>query len=304
MRIRRPAAVLIGLVAAIVPASSVFAAGANVVYNSLAPAQGNIPSVGGEAYQFGQVGNEITMTQDGATLASATVTLSSWACQTGSWTTADCASTPGAKYNLPITINFYGAPGTDPATQPDQVGSGLPGALIATVTKTFAIPYRPSMNATKCSGSSPYDGLGAWWDSKNQTCQAGMMTNITFNLKAYDISLPQTFVYGIAYNTSGYGAVPYGYGNACNSTEAGCFYDSLNVGLSNDPANLNAGTDPYPGSLWWDTSTAANYCDGGAAGTGTFRFDSPSTTPCWGGGFGGSDSAPWFVPAVKFVAQS
>lgn len=306
VKTRRPVAVAIGVIAAVLPATSVFAAPtatSNVVYNSLAPAQGNIPSLGGQAYQFGQIGNEVTATR-AAKLASVVVTLSTWGCQSGGWSTADCHTTPGAKFTEPITLNFYQAPATDPATQPDIPGSGLPGSLIASVTKTFSIPYRPSMNATKCSGSSPYDGLGAWFDTANETCFAGMMTNITFSLSSLNISLPKTFVYGIAYNTTSYGADPYGTGTACFSTPQGCGYDSLNVGLSNDPANLNKGTDPYPGTLWWDTQTAGYYCDEGVAGTGTFRFDSPSTTPCWGSGFGGSDSAPWYVPAVEFVAKA
>ena len=306
VKIRRPVAVAIGLVAAIVPATSVFAAPAAtapVLYNSLAPAQGNIPSVGGQAYQFGQVGNEVTATRAGK-LASVVVTLSTWGCQTGAWFSADCHTNPGAKFTEPITLNIYQAPATDPFTQADTPGNGVPGAIIASVTKTFSIPYRPSMNATKCSGTSQYDGLGAWFDATNETCFAGMMTNITFNVSSLNISLPQTFVYGIAYNTTSYGAHPYGTGTACFITAQGCGYDSLNVGLSNDPANLNTGTDTYPGTLWWDTSTPGNYCDDGAAGTGTFRIDSPSTTPCWGGGFGGANSAPWFVPAVKFTAKA
>ena len=305
LKIGRTVGVLIAAIAAIVPATSVFAAPAatsRVMYNSLAPAQGNIPSVGGQAYQFGQIGNEITLSRVGK-LASVVVTMSTWGCQSGGWSTANCTTTPGAKFTEPITLNIYHAPATDPFTQTDLPGYGLPGSVIASVTKTFSIPYRPSMNATKCSGASPYDGLGAWFDSANETCFAGMMTSITFNVGSLGISLPKTFVYGIAYNTSSFGAAPYGTGTACFSTPQGCGYDSLNVALSNDPANLNVGTDTYPGTLWWDTSTAGNYCDGGLAGTGTFRIDSPSTTPCWGSGYGGSDSAPWFVPAVEFIAK-
>ncbi len=275
IKTRRPVAIAIGLAAAILPATSVLAApaaGSNVLYNSLAPYQGNIPSVGGQAYQFGQIGNEITLTRAGK-LATVVVTLSTWGCQTGGWSTADCHTTPGAKFTEPITLNIYRAPATDPFTQPDSPGNGVPGSIIASVTKTFSIPYRPSMNAAKCSGSSPYDGLGAWFDSTNQTCFAGLMTNISFSVSSLNISVPKTFVYGIAYNTTTYGAHPYGTGTACFSTSQGCGYNSLNVGLSNDPANLNVGADAYPGTLWWDTSTPGNYCDGGTAGTGTFRIE-------------------------------
>ena len=243
IKTRRPVAIAIGLAAAILPATSVLAApaaGSNVLYNSLAPYQGNIPSVGGQAYQFGQIGNEITLTRAGK-LATVVVTLSTWGCQTGGWSTADCHTTPGAKFTEPITLNIYRAPATDPFTQPDLPGNGVPGSIIASVTKTFSIPYRPSMNAAKCSGSSPYDGLGAWFDLTNQTCFAGLMTNISFSVSSLNISVPKTFVYGIAYNTTTYGAHPYGTGTACFSTSQGCGYDLLNVGLSNDPAQPQCG---------------------------------------------------------------
>jgi hypothetical protein len=58
------------------------------------------------------------------------------------------------------------------------------------------------------------------------------------------VTLPKTFVFGIAYNTSDYGSVPYGDATACHSSTEGCGYDSLNVGLSYDPDNLNARIEP------------------------------------------------------------
>jgi len=66
MKFWRPIAVSIGLLAAIVPATSVFAATSatsNVLYNSLVPSPGNLPSIGFEATQAAQFGNEITLTR-------------------------------------------------------------------------------------------------------------------------------------------------------------------------------------------------------------------------------------------------
>jgi hypothetical protein len=289
-RIGRTAAVLIGLVAAIVPATSVFAAtNGHTVYNSLAPAQGNIPSVGFEANQASEFGNQITLARS-AKVATVEVTMSSWGCQTRPGGT--CVTSPGSTFNEPITLNIFQAPATSPRTQPDTPGSGLPGVLIKSVTKTFAIPFRPSASS-KCTGTE----AGDWFYSKLGECFPGFMTNITFNL---NVTLPVAIVYGIAYNTSDYGAAPYGVLTACHSSSAGCGYDSLNVGVSEDPDNVKVGADPFPGTVYWNTTTPDNYCDTGNAGSGTFRFDSPgSTPPCWGVTAPYS-SAPWYVPSVKF----
>jgi len=294
---------LAGLAAAILPASAVFAAPAatsSVLYSSLAPAlQGNIPSVGAEAYSFKEFGNQVTLTRSGQ-IGSVVVTMSSWGCgQSGGWNTDNCVTVPGTKFTEPITLNIYRAPATDPATQPDTVGSGLPGASILSVTKTFSIPYRPSANHAKCVGTSPYSGSGAWFDSQLGECFAGMMTNITFSLSSLHVTLPQNIVFGIAYNTSDDGYAPYGDSTTCHGTSQGCGYDSLNIGLSQDPTNLNQGSDPYPGGIY-QNATAGEYCDSGNAGSGTFRFDSPSTTSCWveNDGYG---TTGYYIPAVEFI---
>ncbi len=260
MRFRRSMAVSIGLAAAILPVTSVFAATtatSKVLYNSLVPSPGNLPSIGFEATQASQFGNEIKLTRS-AKVATVVVTMDSWGCQSGTGDT--CTTTAGGTFSEPITLNIFQAPLTNPTTQADTPGSGVPGATILSVTKTFAIPYRPSANNTKCIG----DESGNWFDSKNGECFTGLATNITFNLSSLHATLPQTFVFGIAYNTSDYGAVPYGDNTACNNGgNDHCGYNSLNVGLSYDPDNLNVGSNPYPGYVWWNTQTAADYCDGG-----------------------------------------
>ena len=83
---------------------------------------------------------------------------------------------------------------------------------------------------------------------------------------------------------------------------AGCPYDSLNVALSQDPTNVTKGSNPNTGKVFWNTSTASAYCDGGAAGSGTFRLDSPGTLPadqCWTVG-NTPGTPPYYVPAVQF----
>jgi hypothetical protein len=303
VKIARPVGVLIAAIAAVIPATSVFAAPAatsTTLYNSMIPAPGNVASQAFEATQTSQFGNEITLTRS-AKIASVVVTMSSWGCQSGAWSNDTCSTTPGSKFNEPITLNLYQAP-----SNPNS-NNGAPGTLILSVTKTFAIPYRPSANNTKCVGAES----GAWFDTKLGECFNGMATNITFSLSSLKLTLPKTLVFGIAYNTSDYGAHPYGDATACHGTSEGCGYDSLNVGLSYDPDNLNVGTDPNFGTNWINTQYANYYCDGGASGTGTFRFDSPNQDPsnCTSSSGGWSvygpypgGGAPYYIPSVAFNA--
>jgi hypothetical protein len=278
-----------------------FASGGNpVLYNSLpsAVAANLLPSYGGEAYAFSELGNQITLTRAGE-LASVTITMSSWGCgQSGNWDSDNSVTTPGTTFTEPITLNIYHAPGDDPQTQPDTEGSGLPGSKILSVTKTFTIPYRPSANNAKCVGSSPYAGAGAFFDATLGECFAGLANNITFNLASLHVSVPQNIVYGIAYNTSDYGYAPYGDSTVCYTSATGCPYDALNIALSNDPNNLSRGSDPYVGGMWQNSPISSEYCDDGMAGVGTFRFDSPSTTSCWDEMFYGTDG--YYIPAIEF----
>lgn len=271
------------------------ASAAGVGYNSVpSPLPGNLASLGFEATQTGQVGNEITLAGPGP-IGHVTVTLSSWACQSGSGNAGpgqpnSCVTKPGATFAEPITLNLYQAP-TD--------GNHTPGALISSVTQTFSIPYRPSASS-QCNTSDD----GGWYDGA-QGCYHGLAYNVTFTLNPHPQALPATLVYDVSYNTSGYGPQPYGYANPCNTAGPaggdGCPYDSLNVALSQDPTNVKVGSDPNPGTAWWDTQTASNYCDDGADGVGFFREDSPepgdncwsanSTSPPW--------MAPYYVPSVQ-----
>jgi hypothetical protein len=92
-----------------------------------------------------------------ATSTAVAVTLSSWARVQGSWTTGDCSTPTGSTFSQPITLNIYG-PSTD---------SGLThGALIASSTQTFAIPYRPSAS-TKCTDGSDQVVYGIVYNTRD-----------------------------------------------------------------------------------------------------------------------------------------
>jgi hypothetical protein len=203
-----------------------------------------------------------------------TVAMSSWGCQSGAWSSGDCATTPGATFTHPITLNLYGV-----------LPSGEPGSLIASVTQSFAIPFRPSANPA-CSDTSQ------WSPNGGTDCFNGLATPIAFNLSGRGVSLPDRVIVAIAFNTTSYGENPIGTSAACFSTPQGCGYDSLNVGLTGPPS---VGSLPRPVDAYLDSATPGQYCDGGTDGTGTLRLDAG----CW------MDTTPGDLePAVQVDATT
>jgi hypothetical protein len=281
----------VGLVGVSTLGASASAGGGRILYSSLPnPAPGNLPSVGAEAYAFNEFGNEVTMgSNNDRAVTNVTLGLSSWACVSGNWSNTDCVTPAGSTFSMPMTLNLYNAP---------AVASNTPGSLIASITQTFTIPYRPS-DSPECSGSY----AGEWFDAATSTCYHGLYSTVTFNVDG--VKLPTTFVYGISYNTSNFGPSPFGDATACRASEQGCPYDSLNIALSTDNpgqanTNVTVGTDPNPGTVFQNSPYGGEYCDGGTAGTGSFRLDSPGAgNGCWGQN-SPYTSAPYYVPAIEF----
>lgn len=245
------------------------------MYNAL-PAAGtpNVPSIGFEATSVSEFGDAITLDGTARKLNAVTVTMSSWACQSGTWA-GDCLTAPGAHFTVPITLNTYDAP----VTQGD--GTVVPGDLIARATKTFKIAYRPSTNHNKCTG-------GEWYSKSADACFNGKAQNITWNFTSLAMDLPDTGVIGVAYNTTSNGYHPIGTSASCYGTVAGCPYDALNVG-TNDSVSL--GSKPYPDTAFQNTSWSAALCDSTPA-LGEFNLDFP-TSACWGG----------YNPAIRVTAH-
>jgi hypothetical protein len=249
------------------PAAIALAAGPTA-YNSIpASLPGNVISQAFQAQQTSEFGDYVQLGAGSRHALSVDVIMSSWGCESGSWSTNDCATTPGDTFSHPITLNLYNVDTTTgPLPEPD-------GAPFFSVTHTFAIPYRPSADPTNCP-SNP----GKWFSSGDSTCYNGFAKKISFDLSSSSVTLPDDVIWTISFNTSGYGPTPLGYSNPCNSTPAGCPYDSLNVGTETFAGQPTSGTDVDPDGAMLSSVTPAAYCDGGTS-TGTLRND---TAPgCW-----------------------
>ena len=278
---RRVGWLLAAVTAALALAAPAAMAATTTIYRSIPqPLPGNLPSVGFEATSASEFGDQVTFAHHARRMASVTVTMSSFACQQGTWFGADCVTEPGTKFAVPITLNLYKAlpKVTLPTSSPV-----LPGSKFASVTKTFRIPYRPSASV-KCAVTNPGD-----WFKTGQGCFDALATNITFNLSSLHLRLPNHLVWGVAYNTTHFGYNPIGESAACFSTTAGCPYDSLNVSVG---PKVNVGSKQYPGTAFQNTSAPSSLCDATPT-LGVFNLDSP-TNACWAG----------FVPAVQFRATS
>jgi hypothetical protein len=259
-----------GIFAGIVSAAVLFAAPAataatpaakaTIYQNIPSPLPGNVPSVGFEATSASEFGGQVAFDGDARTKPQVRIVMSSFACQSGFWYSGDCSSAKTGRFNAPITVNVY------------TVGAGgEPGNLIGTVTHTFGLPYRPSANYTKCFGADD----GKWFDRTTQTCYNGRA--FTLKLKLGSLDLPETAIISVAYNTTHSGYSPIGEGAACFTGDGGCGYDGLNVGTGDSPATV--GTQPQPDDAYFNSTQGSQYCDGGAAGTGSFRLDAG----CWTG---------------------
>ncbi|MEN3533526.1 hypothetical protein AAH991_00285 [Microbispora sp. ZYX-F-249] len=192
---------------------------------------------------------------------------SSYACQSGNWSTGDCTTTPGATFSHPITANIY--------TVDNSTGTPRPGALLATVTRPFDIAYRPSADSVNCTGTD----AGKWFDPVLNVCHNAVQQLLTFNFPG-GTRLPSQVIWTVAFNTTHYGYSPIGEGAACFGSAGGCPYDSLNVTAKTFSGAPYAGTDVDLNGAFLNSSWAAAYCDGGAGGVGSLRLDT-APSDCW-----------------------
>lgn len=252
--------------------------GSTVYDSTVAPLAPNLASIGAEAYNFDELGNEITPVSSSSPLSTVVVDMSSWACESGAVSSTNpCVTTAGSTYPVPITLNIY-----NPASPV--------GKPIATVTQTFNIPYRPSADATNCPGAKASE----WYDTATKTCFNGLLSPITFNFSSLNVVLPSPFVYGIAYNTDHYGYKPLATTGNASPT------DSLNVALATEPTNVTVGSDTVPGKVYIAPAlTKSELTCATSLTPGVFQqFDVTGTGSC---GLGlGTTPATNYIPAVQF----
>ncbi len=226
------------------------AAQAGTVYNNIpSTLDPNYVSQGFEATSTYELGDRVGLAGTDRLLSSATVTMSDWAIHSDYTGIGDATG-----FDHALTMNIYAAgPG-------DSVG-----ALLGTKTQTFHMLWRPENNP----------GDNSYWVGPDNNHYHGIAFNCTFDLSTLGLTVPNTIIYGLAYNTADYGA---------NPTHASGPYNSLNYALG---GTTTVGTDVDPDEAYLNSTWAGAYTDNGAGGLGTFRRDTG-----WTG----------FAPMVQFNA--
>lgn len=272
-RVARPLAALLAATAVLALGASA-AGAAEVVYNNIPGPKlpGNVPSLGFEAYSTSEFGGEVQLEGSARKNPNVLVAMSSWACQGGSWYADDCVSAKGAKFSWPMTLNIY------------EVGpENTVGARIASVEKTFSMPYRPSASS-KCTGEL----AGDWYQMGSKECFHGKLFKVSFGMRKLTLPADGKVIVSVSYDTSDHGPNPVGDASACHATSEGCPYDSLNVAINAvykevakeqyeaEPTSPSVGADPLPEDVFIDTTDAAMVC-GNASLTGSFG----ASGACW-----------------------
>jgi hypothetical protein len=206
------------------------------------PLPPDVPSLGFAANGAAEIGDVVRLDGAGHAIDAVTVTLSSRALR------SDYPGAPAAGFNHPLTLRLHAVDRSD--------GTPRAGDLLATVTTTFTIPWRPEPDPL-----APPPPFRPWRAADGQL-YAGFAFTVTFDLSALALSLPTEVIYSLGCNTAFAGAAPLGVVGP---------YDALHLGFREDTPT--AGADPEPDALFWKTSRASAYTDGGFVGVNTFRRD-------------------------------
>ncbi len=209
----------------------------NAVPNTLAP---SYASLGFQATQTAEFGDYVHLAGTNRVLNTVTVTMVTWA------PNSDYPLMGPGPWSHNFTLSIYNVVAGSPLN--------TKGSLIATATQSKSVPWRPAADPT-CPGGTAYRaGDGA--------CYNGYAFNLSFDMSSLNAVLPNDIIIGIAYNTQTWGAAPMGVAGP---------YNSLNVAAPGVPAAT--GSDANADRVFWNTSTAGWYTDGGAGGVGIFRED-------------------------------
>ena len=181
------------------PAHAQATATGTVVFDSIpSDAPGNVVSKGFQCCQTAELGDEITLEVDTPRrLGFVTVLMSSWSLH------SNYPAMAAAGYEHPITLNIYRDAIEAAAHEPWK-----------TMTLEARIPWRPAADPT-CRGPGG--------SHRPRQCFNGFAFPLVFDLRSQSVDLPETFIYGVEYNTNTWGYHPIGQPGP---------YESLNVGLT------------------------------------------------------------------------
>jgi hypothetical protein len=213
------------VVAAAISAAAAGAANAEVVYNNIpSTLPGNFASIGLAATSSSEFGGEIELAGTARSKPTITVVMSSWTCESGSWTEGNCVTShPARGFKVPVTVRVYAA---------GELGEGP----LAERTQIVKMYDRPSESPSHCS-------TGRWYDEASKECFHGYAFPISLKLTKLK-RMPRRTVVTVAY--------PHVSGPAT----------SLNIATS-EPSEktLSVGADPV--EEWFVSSTSTEmYCPG------------------------------------------
>lgn len=232
------AAATLALTGAGLVAATPAVAATAVVYDSIPEAQpASYPSLGFQAQATWEFGDYVVLEGPNRAITDITVSLTSWACETGEWNLGNCVTTPGSTFTHPVTMNVYDV---------DNSGSvPVVGDLVASVTQNVEAPFRPTPSPVECEQTA---NSKPWWDPVRETCQNGMAFDVSFDFSGEDALVGNDVVVTVAYDTQSYGA---------NKTDATGPYNALNVSLNNVGAPT-VGTDESMTEMMRDTTYSGN----------------------------------------------
>lgn len=218
------------------------------------PLPPNAASVGHEEAATSELGDLVRLSGAAHFIDSVTVTMSSWAIR------SDFPGSSPLGFTHPVTLKLYAVDRTGPAPRT--------GAIVAALTHSFLIPWRPEPAPASTSPLRP-------WLGRDGNYYTGLAFNLTFDLGALGLTLPEEVIFGVSFNTEHFGANPVGTPGP---------YNRLGVVVTHLPPS--PGSDVEADAVFWQTANATSYADGGLAGVNRFRSD-PGWTP--------------YRPAIRFT---
>jgi MYXO-CTERM domain-containing protein len=188
-------------------------ASVSTIYSNIPSTLSNsYPSVGFQATTTSELGSRINFAGTARQLSGVSITMVNWARYedyNAGGQSYGSGQWAGNGFTHSFTLNIYAA------------GTGsTPGALLYTTTESKFIAYRPTGWATN-----------------------GYAQNISFDLSAAGITVPESIVWGLAYNTETRGYNPIGTAGPYNSLNMGVGPTATTVGSQADSSFFVA--SPY-----------------------------------------------------------